>query len=513
MTPEDDEPVAEAAAHDSEPDGNAPQADEPPKDGEPKADEPPKDGEPKDGEPKADEPSKSDGTSKASVRWYRRRWLKVTAIVLAVLLLLSGGTALLVRWSIGEHERLMTTAVVSQGGVTKMPLFTTALFDDFGMFRVPAIVHTKSGDLLVFAEGRASKSDYDDIALVMRRSSDNGATWSDLEVVLQGAKGAGFGNPAPLFDDETGKLWLFYRRTRLKGKSLKGIETYAITSEDDGKTWTKPRNLKSAANKRKELKRERFLSPSPGHALQLGIGKHKGRLLLASFVGRDTSHSVKKGVKGESYVLYSDDHGKTWSYSAPIDYGGEAHIVELGNGDLMMVIRTRALRQSNKRKRVTWSRDGGATWEKTVESDTLREPVCQGTLLRLQGRGIDGNDAILYMQPSGVAKGRWDKSARKNLTVWMSSDDGKTWPIAKLLHRGGASYSDMVLGDDGRIHVTFEVGTKKSPWSGSVSYANFAPSWLDKRAGPRDYDEPFSEWVYDTYQEARAPIEEWLKGD
>ena len=51
-------------------------------------------------------------------------------------------------------------------------------------FRIPALIEASNGDLLAFAEGRVGgRGDSGDIDLVLRRSSDGGDTWSDLEVV------------------------------------------------------------------------------------------------------------------------------------------------------------------------------------------------------------------------------------------------------------------------------------------------------------------------------------------
>ena len=52
--------------------------------------------------------------------------------------------------------------------------------DGFELYRIPAIVKSKSNTLLAFAEARKARSNGDsgDIDLVVKRSSDNGKTWS-----------------------------------------------------------------------------------------------------------------------------------------------------------------------------------------------------------------------------------------------------------------------------------------------------------------------------------------------
>ena len=67
----------------------------------------------------------------------------------------------------------------------------TVLFDKgdagYGCYRIPAIVKTKAGTLLAFAEARrAWCADSQEIDLVMRRSEDDGRTWSATQTVLSG---------------------------------------------------------------------------------------------------------------------------------------------------------------------------------------------------------------------------------------------------------------------------------------------------------------------------------------
>ena len=54
-------------------------------------------------------------------------------------------------------------------------------------FRIPSLLFTSKGTLLAFAEGRGQHSkscaDSGDVHIVLRRSTDNGNTWSDLVIV------------------------------------------------------------------------------------------------------------------------------------------------------------------------------------------------------------------------------------------------------------------------------------------------------------------------------------------
>ena len=66
---------------------------------------------------------------------------------------------------------------------------------------------------------------------------------------------------------------------------------------------------------------------------------------------------------------------------------------------------------------------------KPVEDATLIEPVCQASLLRYSG---EKGAASLFSNPASTK--------REKMTVRLSDDEGKTWPVARVLHEGPAAY-------------------------------------------------------------------------
>lgn len=84
----------------------------------------------------------------------------------------------------------------------------------YNTFRIPAIVTSKSGELLALAEGRkAGAGDAGNIDIVLRRSRDQGQTWSPLQVIWADANHT-CGNPCPVMDREMGTLWLLLTWSR-----------------------------------------------------------------------------------------------------------------------------------------------------------------------------------------------------------------------------------------------------------------------------------------------------------
>lgn len=122
--------------------------------------------------------------------------------------------------------------------VNKVTVFQSG-DDGYHTYRIPTIVKAKNGDLLAIAEGRKNGGgDAGDIDLVMKRSTDNGATWSAMQLVQdEFSNPTGnitIGNPTPvvdLFDPvHPGRVWLTFCRNNSR--------VFATYSDDNGATWS-----------------------------------------------------------------------------------------------------------------------------------------------------------------------------------------------------------------------------------------------------------------------------------
>lgn len=121
-------------------------------------------------------------------------------------------------------------------------------------YRIPAIVTTKSGKVIAFAEARHnSRSDTGDIDLVMKESLDGGKTWSEARTVWDDA-GNVCGNPCPVVDRRTGRIILLSTWNNGKDPEKKihdrtAIDTrrvFVMYSDNEGKTWSKPKDITSS---------------------------------------------------------------------------------------------------------------------------------------------------------------------------------------------------------------------------------------------------------------------------
>ena len=206
-------------------------------------------------------------------------------------------------------------------------------------------------------------------------------------------------------------------------------------------------------------------------------GKYTGRLVVpANHSYTETRDGVfkKNGKYGYgSHVVYSDDHGRTWRISEPITPGcNESQVVELSDGSLMMNMRSYNGKQC---RAVSISEDGGKSWSEITHDPTLIEPVCQGSFLRYSLADNNGKNRLLFSNPANAPPAGKTRGDRIKMTVRLSYDEGKTWPVSKLLHDGPSAYSCLTVLPDGDIGCLYEGGETKY---GEIVFARFSLKWL-----------------------------------
>jgi sialidase-1 len=375
---------------------------------------------------------------------------------------LSDGTIAVVWTQLSMSDEEMTGDIwsarvrVTAPGVRQSHLFRAGEGAYFA-YRIPSVIATRKGTLLAFLEGRKeSLGDQGNIDLLLTRSVDGGANWQPYKVIADRGKD-GIGNPVAGEDRTTGRIWLMM--TGMPGDSTKktliaGVAQHSVwmaSSGDDGVTWSLPADITASIRGKGDDKP--FYAGGPGNAIQLA----GGRLLFPNYYrlrGEETSYA---------HAIYSDDHGKSWSHGEPAgELTNESQAVELGNGTVMLNMRSY---HGRNRRAVSTSADGGRTWSKPVLDEMLVEPVCQASIIRHR----KGSRAMLVF--SNPASTR-----RENMTVRLSEDDGRTWPVAKTLHSGAAAYSSLVSLPDGGVGCFYESGTM-SPYE-RLTFARMSLEWL-----------------------------------
>jgi sialidase-1 len=327
--------------------------------------------------------------------------------------------------------------------------------DGYHTYRIPSVLTTSKGTVLAFCEGRKSaQHDSGDIDLVLRRSADGGVTWGPLQVVWDDGANT-CGNPCPVFDRDTGVVWMLMTHnlgkdpeSKIIDRTAEGTRTVWVSkSEDDGLTWAKPVDLTKNAKKPEWT----WVATGPG----IGIQTKKGRLIIPC------DHVDAETKKGGSHVMLSGDHGATWTLGGTISGGtNECQVVERSDGSLLMNLRN--YKTSSRERAVSTSGDGGATWSALSHDAALVEPVCQASLFRMPGE----TSRILFSNPA-------DRKSRVRMTVRLSRDEGATWSTVKEFGDGPAAYSCLTSLSEGVAGCLYETGLKSA--YERIVFARFTP--------------------------------------
>lgn len=348
-------------------------------------------------------------------------------------------------------------------------------FNGITRYRIPGIVVTTKGTVLAYCEARKNdSSDWGEIEVHLRRSTDGGRTWLPSQHIAHkadriegnprkatgGEKEQTVNNPVAIVDRETGAIEFLY--------CVNYARCFSMRSTDDGLTWTAPVEITASFEPFRAKYDWKVIATGPGHGIQL----KSGRLVVPIWLAYGAVGDHKPSAAA---TIYSDDHGKTWQAGDLClpnegDFGdpNETTITELSDGRVMLV--SRSVSKAN-RKLVTTSPDGAKGWTTPVFHDQLWEPICMaGIVAHPSGVLLFSNPHTLGLDKDGqeIPAGR---GKRENLCIKLSRDHGQTWPINKVLDPGKAAYSDLAILPDGTILCLYEADT-------SIDCARFNLEWL-----------------------------------
>lgn len=350
---------------------------------------------------------------------------------------------------------------------------------DDGVFayRIPGIATTPQGTLIAVYDVRhyTTFDLQEDIDVGMSRSTDGGRSWEKMKIIMDmGEWGGlpqaqnGIGDPAVLVDEATGEIFVVAvwthglgngRAWNKVGDGFSPEETaqlMIVSSKDDGRTWSEPRNITSQVKHRDW----RFTLQGPGR----GISMKDGTLVFpVQYVGPDMVPSAG--------IMYSRDHGRTWLCHGPARANTtESQVAEVSPGVLMLNMRNN-LRTGRV---VCTTSDFGRTWTEHSSTGKLREPVCMAGLLHVPAEdNVLGKDILLFSNPD-------TEKGRSHITVKASLDGGETWlPENSLLldEEEGWGYSCLTMIDRKTVGILYE---------GSVSQIVFQAVDIGDIAGGGD---------------------------
>ncbi len=357
-----------------------------------------------------------------------------------------------------------------------------------------SIVETPEGDLVAVWFHGSGERTADDVRLQGARKDAGSDTWSDT-FLMADTQDLPDCNPV-LFIDPDQKLWLFWVAIQANewGSALLKYRTATDYEADGPPRWdwqgvihTRPRDLQerfSAMIAETEETLGSLLAASEDMRELLDYIKEATHDKLSRRLGWMTrippivtqDGRIMLGLYSDvfncSVAAYTDDAGKTWSYSYPILDPQVKHLgniqpsfVQRKNGAIVCYMRDNGI---PKFVRTAVSTDNGVSWNDYGWLD-IPNPGSSVAALALESGAW-----VLVCNDT--------HSGRHRLSVYLSDDEGATWPINRTLEDfapegGSGGYPCAIQASDGAIHVTYTY--KKTGVTGSsIKHARFNEAWV-----------------------------------
>lgn len=359
----------------------------------------------------------------------------------------------------------------------------------YKIYHIPGIVVTAKGTVLAWCEARKKGGDWDDIKVLLRRSTDDGKTFSEPKSIVDvpgpkeknpfslrmknvDPKDVTYNNPV-LIADKDGTVHMLF--------CLEYMRAFYQQSKDDGLTWSTPTEITATFEAFKKDYEWKVLATGPNHSIQLKTG----RLVVPVWLSTGTGGNAHR--PSVTSTVYSDDQGKTWK-AGEIAFPcteewinpNETVAIELADGRVMLNCRSES---KAHRRLISVSPDGATGWSKPRFDDALLEPICMGGIVRYSTAETGGKNRILFSNPHNLerADGKEEPGKsrdRKNVSVKLSYDEGQTWSVNKSIEPGSSMYSDIAVTQAGTILCFYGRGTKPGFAGDALTLARFNLSWL-----------------------------------
>ncbi len=310
--------------------------------------------------------------------------------------------------------------------------------------RIPGMIVTQSGSLLVYREARRTASDWAMMDILLQRSDDGGESFSEPLTLASGTALHPTVNNPVMMQDKTGRIHFLY----CEDYATNGGHVLQRTSDDDGISWSEPRDI------------THFTAPSertcfalgPGH----GICLSNGTLLIPVWlVPKHFNMPKTKHSPSVVSTLISTNGGECWRLGEQIRSSenivnpNETSAAQLSDGSVYLNIRTQAGYRAT-----AVSRDGYRDWQNIALDCTLPDARCFGSLTVIGTK--NGTRVLLFVNCA-------NNEARNRVTVHVSLDDGKTWCNHKLLDEERGGYAEIAADEQsGFVYILYEedYGTK-----------------------------------------------------
>ena len=356
-------------------------------------------------------------------------------------------------------------------------------------YRIPALAVTKDGTLLAVTDLRyTANTDLGHnhgIDLLIKRSEDNGKTWSDDTNITKIPAGDhnGYGDAAIVADRESNDVLILCVHGNVfypNGTHSDHLKAIQFVSHDGGKTLPEKKDISNTI----------FGFNSSWKSLFFG----SGRIMQSRYIKAGSHYRIYSALLSKNYgnaVVYSDDFGSTWKLlgdasTSPIPDGDEAKVEELPDGGVLLSSR------KNKGRffsifTYTNSDTGAGSWSSIGTLDIANYGQgTNGEILIAKARKT-GTKKPVYLAFQSLPDGQLisdGKLNRKNVTIHWRELTNSTISVSDfvsasawnsrsyLVQAGDSAYSTMDVQRDGGIGFLYERNTRGAGLDYDIAYKN-----------------------------------------
>ena len=327
--------------------------------------------------------------------------------------------------------------------------------DGYDRHRIPGMIVTKKGTLIVYHEARMQCDDWSMMDILMQRSCDKGETFSEFIKLAAGNEEHHTVNNPVMLEDKNGRIHFLY----CENYTISGGRALRRYSDDDGITWSDPIDI-TAYTKSDYHNAFAF---GPGH----GIMTNDGTLIVPVWmVPKFYDAPIRAHNPSVLSTFYSKDNGETWAIgdiletNASVICPNETVAALTSDGRVYMNIR-----QVSYCRAKAYGKNGYSDWEGYAPDYALHDPGCFGSVVSYND---EKHPYTLIFANCAIKQGR------TRVTVKVSFDDGNTYPISKLIDQDRGGYVEVAADNSsGVIYVIYE-----NDWGKSAQIVRFDYDWL-----------------------------------
>ena len=326
--------------------------------------------------------------------------------------------------------------------------------------RIPGMLVTDRGSLLVYCEARRAASDWAKMDILLKRSEDRGDTFGAPVALAEGTDEHKTVNNPVMMQDKNGRIHFLY----CEDYTVNGGRILRRYSDDDGLSWSEPIDITSMA----WPEYHNAFALGPGHGIRTGDGT---LMVPIWMVPKDREAPLFDHSPSVVSTLYSKDNGESWALGEllqdtdTVKNPNESQAALTSDGGVYL-----NLRMHGSCRARAYSENGYSGWTDYSADEQLPDPQCFGSVAVYN----DGEHpyTLLFVNCASVDK-------RSCVTVRASVDDGKSFAYSRLIDRERGGYTEIAADSKtGIIYVLYE-----NNWGVTEHLARFNYEWIMESEG------------------------------